>query len=93
MPHAYVLVGTYAFLKRGRSSTGCKKGAVSVCEIYRYGSQSVIRIITDQNQKWSASQKKGYYHFAAPIRSDILVWVNRFSLALFDVVPGPLDLR
>ena len=22
----------------------------------------------------------------------ILVWVYRFSLALFDVVPGPLDL-
>ena len=51
----------------------CGQNLQIVCEIYRYGSQSVIRITTDQNQKWSASQKKWYYH-TLPRQSEVVFW-------------------
>ena len=33
-------------------------GTYAVWNIYRYASETVIRIVTNQNQKWYAYQKK-----------------------------------
>ena len=73
----------------------CSEGCATQCsvfwqqqcgKIYRYGAQSVIRITTDQNQKWSASQNRWYYHFAAPIRSGILAYNTTFHARQSEVV-------
>ena len=51
---------------RGWSSAWLRGWLTTVCDIYRYGSQSGIKLSGSGNQKWSMTTNKWYFDHFAP---------------------------